>query len=285
MPPGFPTFKIQPSVRGVERGRTALLVCVAEGNPIPKVYWLKNYVPIDMSNPKYSYYQETSLFINNTDESDEGHYGCVAENELGVAYSAHASLLVRIRNVAPYFSIPPESVYELSPGSSINVTCVAAGSPMPYVTWKKEDREIPIEGSKPVGRNVLVLEDVRESANYTCVADSGDHKIEANTQIVIQSQPRAPTNVHVSATSPTAIDLEWSYDVMPEKDYFVILYKPKNLDVQYSEISGTHTTFYKLTQLTPFTEYEFRVIAVNKYGRGQMSAPVYAATGDSSEYT
>ncbi|RWS19227.1 tyrosine-protein phosphatase Lar-like protein, partial [Leptotrombidium deliense] len=110
-----------------------------------------------------------SLQLINTEEGDQGHYECVAENKIGTAYSDPAPLYVRTRVVPPYFSIPPEPMYEIMPGSNINLTCVAVGSPMPYVTWKRGHTEVSSDSSMPVGKNVLRLEDVRESANYTCV--------------------------------------------------------------------------------------------------------------------
>lgn len=54
VPKGFPRFSIQPSMQGVEKGRTALLQCAAEGDPEPTISWLKDSVPLDTSGPKYS---------------------------------------------------------------------------------------------------------------------------------------------------------------------------------------------------------------------------------------
>ena len=236
-----------------------------------------------MTNPRYSFYQGGSLQIINTDVIDQGQYECVAENNLGVAYSHPASLFVRTRAVAPYFSIPPEKLYKMLPGSSINLTCVAVGSPMPFVVWKKDDIEIPIKEAKPVGRNVLILEDVTESANYTCVANSTLGTIQAQTQIIVQALPHPPTNVRVSEMSPTLVRLAWSYDLGAEKIiYYVIQYKAKNGNQGYAEISGITTTFYTISKLTAYTEYEFMVIAVNDYGKSPPSTPLYVTTGDSS---
>lgn len=44
-------------MQGVEKGRSALIPCRAEGEPEPTVSWIKDMVPIDMSNPRYSFYQ------------------------------------------------------------------------------------------------------------------------------------------------------------------------------------------------------------------------------------
>ena len=61
------------------------------------------------------------------------------------------------------------------PGGNVNITCVAVGSPMPYVKWMQGAEDLTPEDDMPVGRNVLELTDVKDSANYTCVAMSSLH--------------------------------------------------------------------------------------------------------------
>ena len=270
-------------MQGVERGRNALIPCKAEGDPDPHIMWLKDMIPIDMSNTRYSYYSGASLQIISAEEQDQGQYECVAENKIGTAYSDLATLYVRTRVVPPYFSIPPEKQYEVMPGSSLNVTCVAVGSPMPFVTWKRGMTELTSADNMPIGKNVLKLEDIRESGNYTCIAHSKLGNIEAITQVIVQSLPRPPTNVRISDVTPTSVRLSWSYDIGAENIvYFVIQYKPKNANQELSEISGITTFFYIVGSLTPYTEYEFYVVAVNAIGRGQASTPAFVTTGETS---
>ena len=57
VPAGFPRFSVQPQIQGVEKGRNALLPCRAEGIPPPTIRWLKSYIPVDMSEPRYSLVQ------------------------------------------------------------------------------------------------------------------------------------------------------------------------------------------------------------------------------------
>lgn len=68
----------------------------------------------------------------------------------------------------------------------MNITCVAVGSPMPYVKWMLNSEDLTPEDEMPVGRNVLELSSVRESANYTCVAMSSLGIIEAVAQITVK---------------------------------------------------------------------------------------------------
>lgn len=75
------------------------------------------------------------------------------------------------------------------PGGNVNITCVAVGSPMPYVKWMQGAEDLTPEDDMPVGRNVLELTDVKDSANYTCVAMSSLGVIEAVAQITVKCEP------------------------------------------------------------------------------------------------
>ena len=67
----------------------------------------------------------------------------------------------------------------------MNITCAAVGSPMPHVIWRREgdDDLDPDKQDTPFGENVLVLNNVQENTNYTCIATSVFGKIEANVQV------------------------------------------------------------------------------------------------------
>lgn len=98
---------------------------------------------------------------------------------------------------------------------------------------------------------------------------------------VFLALPRPPTNVRISDVTATSARLSWSYDIGSEDIiYYVIQYKPKQANQEYSEISGITTMFYTVRDLSPYTEYEFYVIAVNGIGRGSPSTPVVATTGE-----
>lgn len=74
------------------------------------------------------------------------------------------------------------------PGGSVNLTCVAVGSPMPFVKWMMGPVELTKEEDMPVGRNVLEVTNIRESANYTCVAISSLGMIEATAQVTVKGE-------------------------------------------------------------------------------------------------
>lgn len=98
-----------------------------------------------------------------------------------------SNVFVLVRRVPPQFSIPPPEQHEVTLGSDLNLTCVAIGSPMPYVKWRRGPaQDLTPEDKLPIGRNVLELTGIQESANYTCVAASALGVIEATTHVKVQ---------------------------------------------------------------------------------------------------
>ncbi|XP_076353516.1 tyrosine-protein phosphatase Lar-like isoform X3 [Tachypleus tridentatus] len=281
IPLGFPKFTVEPSLQGVERGRDALLPCQATGTPQPDIFWLKDFVPVKLDDPRLQLIHGGSLQIKYAEDEDNGDYECVAENAIGTGISKRASLYVRARRVPPYFSIPPDKKYEVNPGASLNLTCVAVGSPMPFVKWRKGSVDLTSEHNIPIGKNSLELKNITNSANYTCVASSKFGSVETVSQVIVQALPPPPSDVRISDVTATSVRLSWSYNTGAENvRYYVVQYKPKKTNQDYSEISGINSKFYTIQDLSPYTEYEFFVIAANDIGRSSPSTPAIATTGE-----
>ncbi|XP_050970898.1 receptor-type tyrosine-protein phosphatase delta isoform X29 [Labeo rohita] len=299
LPPGFPTIDMGPQLKVVERTRTATMLCAASGNPDPDISWFKDFLPVNTSNNNGRIKQLRSesfggtpirgaLQIEQSEESDQGKYECVATNNDGTRYSAPANLYVRelreVRRVPPRFSIPPTD-NEIMPGGSVNITCVAVGSPMPYVKWMLGSEDLTPEDDMPIGRNVLELTDVRQSANYTCVAMSTLGVIEAVAQITVKALPKPPGVPQVTERTATSITLTWDSGNPEPVSYYIIQHKPKNSEDSFKEIDGVATTRYSVGGLSPYSDYQFRVVAVNNIGRGPPSEAIEAKTAEQAPST
>ncbi|XP_013768785.1 receptor-type tyrosine-protein phosphatase delta isoform X24 [Pundamilia nyererei] len=286
LPPGFPTIDMGPQLKVVERTRTATMLCAASGNPDPDISWFKDFLPVNTSNNngRIKQLRSGALQIEQSEESDQGKYECVATNNDGTRYSAPANLYVRVRRVPPRFSIPPTD-NEIMPGGSVNITCVAVGSPMPYVKWMMGAEDLTPEDDMPIGRNVLELTDVRQSANYTCVAMSTLGVIEAAAQITVKALPKAPGIPVVEERTATSITLAWDSGNPEPISYYIIQHKSKYSDELYKEIDGVATTRYSVGGLSPYSDYEFRVVAVNNIGRGPPSESIEAKTAEQAPST
>ncbi|XP_027871953.1 protein tyrosine phosphatase receptor type Db isoform X5 [Xiphophorus couchianus] len=287
LPPGFPTIDMGPQLKVVERSRTATMLCAASGNPDPDITWFKDFLPVNTTDNHGRIKQLRSggtpirgaLQIEMSEELDQGKYECVATNSFGTRYSTPANLYVRVRRVPPRFSIPPADS-EIMPGGNVNITCVAVGSPMPYVKWMLGAEDLTPEDDMPIGRNVLELTDVRQSNNYTCVAMSTLGVIEAMAQIIVKALPKAPGAPVVTERTATSITLTWDSGNPEPVSYYVIQHRAKGSDDPYKEIDGIATTRYSVGGLSPYSHYDFRVAAVNTIGQGPSSEVVEARTAE-----
>ncbi|KAL7842180.1 hypothetical protein SRHO_G00238690 [Serrasalmus rhombeus] len=281
LPFGFPSIDMGPQLKVVERTRTATMLCAASGIPDPEISWFKDFLPVEpaLSQGRIKQLRSGALQIERSEETDQGKYECVASNSQGVRYSSPANLYVRVRRVPPRFTILPSS-HEIMPGGSVNITCVAVGSPMPYVKWMLNSEDLTPEDEMPVGRNVLELNGVRESANYTCVAMSSLGIIEAVAQVTVKSLPRAPGTPIVTETTATSVTITWDSGNPDPVSYYIIQYQAKSSDSKYETVDGITTTRYSIGGLYPNTEYEIRVSAVNTIGQGPSSLKVEARTGE-----
>jgi len=94
-----------------------------------------------------------------------------------------------------------------------------------------------------------------------------------------QGVPNAPHDLRTSDVASSSLKLSWQ---MKNKNacnvtYYVLKYKPKEAKT-WAEISGAFTNTYDVKDLSPFTDYEFCVLAVNNVGRGELSEPVFVTT-------
>ncbi|XP_061588043.1 receptor-type tyrosine-protein phosphatase S-like isoform X14 [Cololabis saira] len=286
LPFGFPSIDMGPQLKVVERTKTATMLCAASGIPDPDISWFKDFLPVDpsVSQGRIKQLRSGALQIENSEETDQGKYECVATNSQGVRYSSPANLYVRgatdtLRRVPPRFSILPSN-HEIMPGGSVNITCVAVGSPMPYVKWMLGTEDLTPEDEMPIGRNVLELNGVRESANYTCVAMSSLGIIEATAQVLVKTLPKPPGTPIVTETTATSVTITWDSGNPDPVSYYIIQYRAKGPDSKYETVDSITTTRYSIGGLYPNTEYEIRVSAFNSIGQGPPSARVEARTGE-----
>ncbi|CAE1147228.1 PTPRD [Acanthosepion pharaonis] len=256
IPEGYPRITIHPSLKAVEKDRNTVLQCGATGIPEPKITWLRDFIPVDLSNPRLTLLESGALQIERSQESDVGKYECVAENEKGVDYSYAANLYVKVRRVPPHFSMAPENV-DVQPGADVNLTCVAVGSPMPQhqstITRRMEEKQ----------------------SYWLCF-----FTLAVVTSMVSAAVPSAPVKLTISHIKPKSVQLTWDKSNSDDVLSYIIQYRPySDESKEFKEISGiTKTRGYKVHPLEPYTRYEFRVIAVNKYGRSPPSETVQELT-------
>lgn len=92
--------------------------------------------------------------------------------------------------------------------------------------------------------------------------------------------PKPPIDLVVTETTATSVTLTWDSGNSEPVSYYGIQYRPAGAEGPFQEVDGVATTRYSIGGLSPFSEYAFRVLAVNSIGRGPPSEAVRARTGE-----
>ncbi|CAL1263761.1 unnamed protein product [Larinioides sclopetarius] len=234
-----PQFIAVPRSSFVVESESITLDCAANGNPTPKITWLKDGATIDLqegSDGRHRIVGAGSLMINPAREGDDGTYMCRAENHVD---SVDTSATLEIQ-VPPRFVKKPKTVYAYEK-EDVELECEVYGKPEPKVHWLKNgDAIIQSEYFKLVnGYNLRVLGLVRSDAGvYQCFAINPAGAVQATAQLILL-QPGAS---------------------------------------EEREVSTTDTTSHTLRGLRKFTDYNFWVAAFNANGQGLNSEEVTVKT-------
>ena len=100
------------------------------------------------------------------------------------------------------------------------------------------------------------------------------------TLLAFTALPKPPSTLIVTETTATSITLTWDSGNPEPVFYYVLQYHPKLSINGFQEVDGVATTRYSIGGLSPYSEYEFQVIAVNNIGRGPPSSAIAARTSE-----
>lgn len=288
-PSGFPQILNGPLVKTVEKKRDETMSCLTTGQPPPHVVWYKGEFPLVTRPGRVQVGRTGTLTIMNSTEEDEGKYTCVASNSVGTAVSDSGTLYVRERRENCEIKTGPHKFYEVMPGEGLNITCAAAGYPMPTVTWYQHMADGLEAVSESVqGINILHLRDIQASNNFTCIATSKLNNDTATTELRLQVLPEAPIEVKVINVTNHSARLEWRYEWRGGVEssstsslHYTIYYRPIGLQSgNNTELAIRHVTSqrYTIEGLLPYTRYLYRVSATNRVGESDKSDGASAKT-------
>ncbi|XP_060770506.1 neogenin isoform X3 [Neoarius graeffei] len=297
-----------PSAVSKPVGDTVLLPCVVKGFPLPVIRWTRNSQVIDESDERFAVIGGGSLQIVNVTEDDAGTYSCQADNG-NETIGTQAELNVQ---VPPRFLKKPSNMYAHE-AMDIIFECDVVGSPAPTVKWVKNgDAVIPSDYFKIVNQHDLqVLGLVKSDEGfYQCVAENEVGNTQASAQLIILdldiALPTSPVPSLTSATTDHVDSGERSGSIpSPPRDLMASLVSTRFIKLTWrlpADPHGdnlTYSVFYSLggssrerventtapgelqvtiDNLVPDTKYTFRVVASNRNGLGESSAPLTVAT-------
>nr|XP_051696750.1 hemicentin-2 isoform X2 [Oryctolagus cuniculus] len=167
-------------------GELVTMACPVRGSAPIHVSWLKDGLPLPLSQRTRLHSSGRSLRISQVQLADSGVFTCVASSPAGVA-DRNFTLQVQV----PPFLEPAEFQEDMVVvrGSTVVLPCEARGSPLPLVSWVK-DGEPWLAQSLEQGPG-LQLEAVgtEDSGTYSCVAVSEAGEARRYFQLTVMDPP------------------------------------------------------------------------------------------------
>uniref|UniRef100_A0AAV2L311 Ig-like domain-containing protein n=1 Tax=Knipowitschia caucasica TaxID=637954 RepID=A0AAV2L311_KNICA len=165
----------------VVEGEEVLLPCEVHSVPPPSISWAKDRQLISPFSTRYLQLPSGSLRILETGESDAGLYVCVASNIAG-----NLTLTVQLSVLVPASIQAGPRVMKVLLGHSVELPCVAHGSPQPELSWSKDGRTYPVS---PDGSLLFRKVSLEDQGSYTCTAENRAGRAQAQVQLQVQVPP------------------------------------------------------------------------------------------------
>ncbi|KAF1381205.1 hypothetical protein PFLUV_G00151170 [Perca fluviatilis] len=266
--------------------QTAILECIATGNPRPIVSWSR----LDGRSIGVEGIQVLgtgNLMISDVSLQHSGVYVCAA-NRPGTRMrrTAHGRLVVQ---APPEFLQWPQSVSKPAGGSAV-FTCVAQGVPEPHLIWLKNGKVLmPGHNVKLTNNNsTLALTRIssEDEAIYQCIAENSAGTNQASARLAVgqaKDLPAAPQGLTAIGLSTIALQITWNQPPANVTDSIIgyVLHirkigEPDSLELQ--EAISKDTFQHDVTNLEPATTYSLYLKAYSPLGASQQSYTVVTTT-------
>nr|XP_039321745.1 neurofascin isoform X22 [Saimiri boliviensis boliviensis] len=277
-------------IRVILYNRTRL-DCPFFGSPIPTLRWFKNGQGSNLDGGNYHVYENGSLEIKMIRKEDQGIYTCVATNILG---KAENQVRLEVKDPTRIYRMPEDQVAKR--GTTVHLECRVKHDPSLKLTvsWLKDDEPLYIGNRMKKEDDSLTIFGVaeRDQGSYTCVASTELDQDLAKAYLTVLADQATPTNrlaalpkgrpdrprdLELTDLAERSVRLTWipgddnnspitDYVVQFEEDQF-----QPGVWHDHSKYPGSVNS--AVLRLSPYVNYQFRVIAINEVGSSHPSLP------------
>ncbi|XP_075290176.1 roundabout homolog 1 isoform X8 [Opisthocomus hoazin] len=302
-----PQFVVKPRDQVAALGRTVTFQCEATGNPQPAIFWrregsqnlLFSYQP-PQSSSRFSVSQTGDLTITNVQRSDVGYYIC---QTLNVAGSIITKAYLEVTDVIA--DRPPPVIRQgpvnqtVAVDGTLVLSCVATGTLMPTILWKKDGILISTQDSRikqlETGALQIRYAKLGDTGRYTCIASTPSGEATWSAYIEVQEfgvpvQPPRPTDPNLIPSAPSkpevtdvsrnTVTLSWQPNLnsgATPTSYIIEAFSHASGSSWQTVAENVKTESFAVKGLKPNAIYLFLVRAANAYGLSdpsQISDPV-----------
>ncbi|NWU53848.1 NFASC protein, partial [Dromas ardeola] len=274
-------------IRVIQNNRTRL-DCPFFGSPIPTLRWFKNGQGNTLDGGNYKAHENGSLEMNMARKEDQGIYTCVATNILG---KAEAQVRLEVKDPTRIVRGPEDQVVKR--GSMPRLHCRIKHDPTLKltVTWLKDDAPLYMGNRMKKEDDGLTIYGVAEKdqGDYTCVASTELDKDSAKAYLTVlavpanrlrdlpKERPDRPRDLELTDLAERSVRLTWipgDDNNSPITDYIIQFEEDRfqpGMWHNHSRYPGSVNS--AVLSLSPYVNYQFRVIAVNDVGSSLPSVP------------
>ncbi|XP_064857807.1 neurofascin-like isoform X5 [Oncorhynchus nerka] len=273
-------------IKVIENNRT-FLDCPYFGSPLPELRWFKNGQGSGLDGGHYRVYINGTLEIKRARAEDQGTYTCVARNILGKEENQ-----VRLEVKEPTRIVRAPEHQSAIRGTMARFDCrVKSDLTLPItVTWLKDDKPLSLGSRLKKDEDSLSIPNVHEGdeGTYTCTVKTEIDQDTASARLTVSEdaslssvlptdRPDSPTDLELTDAKERNIRLTWIHgdDHNSPVTLFVVQFEEDRWESgkwqNLSSYPGDINTV--ILELSPFVNYQFRVIAVNSVGQSRPSLP------------
>ncbi|XP_039558461.1 neurofascin isoform X10 [Passer montanus] len=267
-------------IRVIQNNRTRL-DCPFFGSPIPTLRWFKNGQGNTLDGGNYKAHENGSLEMFMARKEDQGIYTCVATNILG---KAEAQVRLEVKDPTRIVRGPEDQVVKR--GTMPRLHCRVKHDPTLrlMVTWLKDDAPLYMGNRMKKEEDGLTIYGVTEKdqGDYTCVASTELDKDLAKAYLTVlaipanrlkdlpKARPDQPRDLELTDLAERSVRLTWipgDDNNSPITDYIVQFEEDRfqpGVWHDHSRYPGSVNS--AVLSLSPYVNYQFRVIAVNDVG-------------------
>ncbi|XP_071021327.1 contactin-4 isoform X2 [Oncorhynchus clarkii lewisi] len=282
--PDFSQNMLKPQTLA-RQGGDVLIECRPKMSPHGMISWRKGKEALRESH-RVSVLDNGSLRIANVTKMDVGLYTCVARNQFGVASSA-GSLLVKETTIIT----SPAGHLDVTVGESIVLPCQVSHDPTLDLkfTWFFNEQLIHFGnhggyfekvGGRSAGDIMIRNIQLRHAGKYTCAVQTKVDSVSIATDVVVRGAPGPPVEFQVTEMTDSTASLSWGPG--PDNHSPVLTHNIQARTtfslgwqgvITVPELLGGKQLTATVIDLSPWVEYEFRVLATNAIGTGEPSKP------------
>jgi receptor-type tyrosine-protein phosphatase gamma len=308
--PTFQKYPLQPNLYGIIGGNVTL-TCQPEAAPEATKEWSKDGSPLSASsNPldRVVMLPNGNIHITGLQQDDAGNYTCTATNDFG-SDSTTGMLTVLPATTVIY---PPKDTVVIVNQTTF-LACQSSYNPAIDITydWWHNSYKIMFVKVKNLGNTVYVWREPNyergtginrgglyirntqfyHAGQYRCIVKSTTDEMVQSATLTVTGPPGQPAGVYGYNAMATSIQLTWwpsKPNGQPVLYYIVEIFnlaegywkRSSNASNVPAATDTTMTMSAVVSNLNPYTQYQFRILGVNSIGEGTPSqpSPIYRTT-------